>query len=296
MKTKTISTLAILALSTSSILAANLLVNGDFEKNKGKNITGFNYQVPAKQKFYTLDTQIKHSGKQSLKISNVRKSWIGFMQFSVKVSNFKKPLKISGFAKYENIISRDKDGTICGKPFIGLWSFTASSRNSLSLNTINFNDGSKDWFYFEKIFTPQEYKRASAHLKGSKAPSTFVFRINVSNQPGTIWFDDLKLSWVEIEEKEITAKLPTQDITENTIDLILDINKKVVNGLVDIYLDNNKKLGSYTLKAGTNKIQLKFDSIKDGKHSLLVKPVKNFNSKTSAIKLNFTKLIDAFAE
>jgi hypothetical protein len=81
MKTKTISTLAILALSTSSILAANLLVNGDFEKNKGKNITGFNYQVPAKQKFYTLDTQIKHGGKQSLKISNVKKVGLASCNF-----------------------------------------------------------------------------------------------------------------------------------------------------------------------------------------------------------------------
>ena len=110
----------------------NLLKGADFEVFKGKYIPGF-LRINAKHhKFFEQDTKIFHGGKASLRISNVFPDYVSFSQLKLNVADFKHPIKITGWVKYENLVAK-QDGKRCYMPFIGLWGSTASGRNSCNV-------------------------------------------------------------------------------------------------------------------------------------------------------------------
>lgn len=174
----------------------NLLQNGGFEVFKGKQIPGFSGINSAHYKYYEQDTKVFHGGKASLRISNVFPGYTSFSQFRLNVSEFKHPIKISGWIKYENLVTKH-EGKRCYLPFIGLWGHTSKGRNSCNVGITDFKAGSRDWFKFEKVFTPQEFAAAAAKMQEQDKPSYLMFRINLFNQPGTLWVDDLQISEVE---------------------------------------------------------------------------------------------------
>lgn len=283
-----------LAAALCSAADANLLKDGGFERPRGKNLTGFDWVHPSKQKFYSIDSTVKHSGKNSLKISNVTGTYLPITSNHIKIENFKKPLKISGWAKYENLQTTTSTGKRYGLPFIGIWGMNKAGRNSLAISAANFKAGSGDWFYFERIYTPDEIKRRSAHLTGQNALAGFTFRINIANQPGTVWFDDLSYSWVEPEA--IKAFLPVKDVSADSIKLELTISDAVKAGKVTIAVDGKDVLANQAVKVGKNSFTVKLDGVKDGKHKMTVKPVAGFDAAVKNIDIDFSKQPDAFAE
>ena len=278
-----------------SLAAENLLTNGGFENGRNaKDVPGFDWIHPGKQHLYEVDAAVKHSGNKSLKISKVEKTYIPFKTKSIKVADFNRPLMIRGWAKYENLVDRDADGKTCGMPFIGIWATNVAGRNSLSINIPVFAEGSRDWFSFERIFTPEEFQKRSAHLVGDNAPQTFAFRINVANQPGTVWFDDLEYFWVDPEA--LTAALPIKDVTGAAITLDLTVGEIVKDGKIAVAIDGKEVLSELPVKTGKSQISVKLDGVADGKHQLAVKPVAGFPREAGDITLDFTKQPDAFAE
>lgn len=292
---KKITLAAVAALTAAgSVMGGNLLSNGGFEKCKFKTVPGFDHQHPSKHKFYEVDSTVKHSGKYSLKISNVVGSYIAFPTRFITLDKFTKPLMIRGWAKYENLQRRSNDGKLYGLPFIGIWSMNVAGRNALAIGIPCFSEGSRDWFYFEHIFTPEEVKKRSAHLTGDKALKGFAFRINVANQPGTVWFDDLEYLWVE--PAAITAKLQVKDVTENVLNLDLNISEAVATGKISIAVDGKVIIKDQVVKTGKNTLTVNLDGVADGKHKLTVTPVAGFAADVKAIELEFSKQPDAFAE
>ena len=187
---------AILALGAVHAEEENLLKGADFEVFKGKYIPGFLRINPSAQKYFEQDTKVFHGGKASLRISNTFPGYVAFNQFKLEVADFKHPVKISGWIKYENLVLK-QDGKRCYLPFIGLWGSTKEGRNSSSVGITDIKPGSRDWFKFEKVFTPEEFAAAAAKQPAKDKPSYLMFRINFYNQPGTIWVDDLQLTEVE---------------------------------------------------------------------------------------------------
>ena len=280
----------------SAISAENLLTNGGFEiKGKGpKDLPGYSRIHPSRHPFFELDTEVKHSGERSLRIFNVEKTWIAFIPKSIPLSEFNKPLMIRGWAKYSGLVEKAADGRRCGMPFIGIWATTQAGRNSTNIPIPIFAEGSKDWFYFEQLFTPEEFRKRSAHLTGDKAPKNITFRINVSNQPGTVWFDDLEFFWVE--PKALVATLPLRDVTGNQLRLELVAGEKVTAGKLAISIDGKVVLASHPVTAGKSQVVVPLTGIADGKHTLEVRPVEGFPEGTDGVKLEFTRQPDAFAE
>lgn len=292
---KKITLAAVAALTAAgSVYGANLLTNGGFENCRGKDIRGFDWMHSSKHKFYEVDTTVKHSGKNSLKVGNIVGNYIAFTTQFITLDKFTKPLMIRGWAKYENLKTRDANGKLYGLPFIGIWGTNMAGRNSQSINVGCFKEGSRDWFYFERVFTPEEFKKRSAHLVGDKAVRGFAFRINVANQPGTVWFDDLEYLWIEPEA--VKASLPVKDVTENSIKLELTVSDSVKDGKVTIAVDNKDVLKDQVVKTGKNTLTVNLDGVADGKHKMTIKPVAGFAADVKAIELDFTKQPDAFAE
>ena len=174
----------------------NLLKGADFEVFKGKLIPGFTRNPASKHKYYKQDTTVFHGGKASLCISGCDKDYVSFVQIKVNVEDFKHPLKLTGWVKYENLVTK-ADGKRYYLPFIGLWSCSARGSNSAALSIGVLKPGSRDWFKFEKIFTPEDFAKVAAKYTGKNKPAYINFRINVYNQPGTIWLDDLVLTETE---------------------------------------------------------------------------------------------------
>lgn len=293
---KSISFVLAACLLSGGLFAENLLENGGFEK-KGKGakaLPGFDWIHPSKQQFYDFDTQVKHSGERSLRISNVNKTWIGFIAKSIPLAEFKKPLVIRGWAKYENLVEKDAEGRRCGMPFIGIWSLNQAGRNSLSISIPVFAEGSRDWFFFEQVFTPEEFKKRSAHLTGDRAPKSISFRINVSSQPGTVWFDDLEYAW--LEPKALQATLPLRDVTGETLQVQTIIADTVADGKISVAVDGKEIIPSQAVKAGKVQISVSLAGVTEGKHTLCVRPVAGFPEGTEPVNLEFTRQPDAFAE
>ena len=283
-------------LMSGGLLAENLLSNGGFEKKgKGaKELPGFDWIHHSKQQFYDFDTEVKHSGERSLRISNVKKNWIAFIAKSIPIADFKKPLVIRGWAKYENLVEKDAEGRRCGMPFIGIWSLNQAGRNSLSISIPVFAEGSRDWFFFEQVFTPEEFQKRAAHLTGERAPKSVSFRINVSSQPGTVWFDDLEYAWVE--PKALQATLPLHDVTEETIQIQTIIADSVADGKISIAIDGKEIIPSQAVKPGISLTSISLAGLAEGRHTLCIRPLAGFPEGTEPVNLEFTRQPDAFAE
>lgn len=294
MKKLTLLTAAALMSVAGSAYSQNLLTNGDFEKCKGSYVTGFDWLPAAKQKFYTVDSTVKHTGKYSLKISNVIGTFLPFTTCSTPVAKITKPLMIRGWAKYEGLKRRSADGKNYGMPFVGLWGSNKAGRNSLTIGIDCFKEGDRDWFQFERIFTPEEIKKRSAHLVGDKALNAMAFRINIANQPGTIWFDSLEMFWVEPDA--FTVKLPVKDVSENSMQIEISVSEAVKVGLIDIDIDGKNVIKDQAVKSGKTVVTVKLDGVADGKHKLTVKPAAGFAADVKSAEVEFSKQPDAFAE
>ena len=168
----------------------NLLKNGGFEKFKGTWMEQWGKSSPK----CGIDKDVKHSGKASLRIGDVEKSY-AFAQVNLgKLEDLKHDLLIRGWVKYQDI----NLGPRHSKPFLGLWAVTAQGGNSYSLPVMEFfNGGAYDWHHFETVVNIEDFKKACR--RHPIPPIAVQFRINLHYQPGTVWVDDLEV--IPLEKK-----------------------------------------------------------------------------------------------
>lgn len=178
----------------------NLLRNGDFE-SWGKVYPKFFAVAPKAGAPISADSKVFKSGKYSLKISSTMKKSARLTQRWIPIKDFVEPICIKGWIKYENLAAKDANGKRCNMPLICLWTYLPNGRNSLILPAVACKPGSRDWFQFEKVFTPQELAAKIAKLPENRRPTHMNFRVTVYNQPGTIWLDDVEMFEVEPEAK-----------------------------------------------------------------------------------------------
>ena len=286
--------LVLSVISMFLVAGENLLVNGDFELSKTpKDFKGYDYVPPAKAKYLEIDSEVKHSGKASLKISGASDTWVALIQKSRKLEDFNKPILIRGWAKYENLVSRLPEGKLAGMPFVGLWSNTAKGTNGPSFGIGGFAEGSKDWFQFQKVFDPISIKKRLSVLKGDRMVSSIAFRINISSQSGTVWFDDLEMT--ELDNEKLTANLPLRDISGRSLKVKLVVDASI-QGEAEATLKCNNISRTYPLKQGENLVTFHLKGIVSGDHTLSVLPGKGFPAETKAIELKFSIVEDAFGD
>ena len=78
-------------------------------------------------------------------------------------------------------------------PFLGIWTSTAKYRNSYVKPLVTFYPNSRDWQYFEEIVEMDEIREKMKNLPAARRPHTMAFRLNLANQPGTVWLDDIEI-------------------------------------------------------------------------------------------------------
>ena len=187
----------------------NILKNGGFEKWSRNKPASFAV-APKSGAPIAADSQVVKDGKFSLKISDTTGKSARLTQHWIAIKDIVNPIRISGWIKYENLAAKDAAGKRCPMPIIGLWTYLPNGRNGVILPAVECKPGSKDWFRFEKVFTPQELAARIAKLPEKQRPAHLNFRITVYSQPGTVWLDNVEM--VELEEQNSTD---TQKKTTN---------------------------------------------------------------------------------
>jgi hypothetical protein len=169
----------------------NLLKNGGFENYSDTWINQWGKPGPKCR----IDTEVRHSGKASLRLGNVEKHWAIADANLGKIKDLKNDLLIRGWYKYENIKPVPNSLT-----FIGLQPFDAKGYDitSYRLRAAEFFTGSYDWRYFERVVEIDELKKKTARLKPLPG-ERLSFRIFLYHQPGTVWVDDLEV--IPLEKK-----------------------------------------------------------------------------------------------
>ena len=178
----------------------NLLKNGGFEKFSGKRVDQWrityrsgNTSAESDPKC-RIDTEVKHSGKASLRIGDVENGNASAKVSLGKIEDLKHDLLIRGWYRHENIKAAK------GLSFIGLQPFDARGYDitSYRLKAAEIFDGSNDWRYFEKVIDVDEFKKKAARLKPRPGYSV-AFDVHLWHQPGTVWVDDLEI--IPLEKK-----------------------------------------------------------------------------------------------
>ncbi len=165
--------------------AKNLVRNGSFEKNQPKWIDGWG-KTNAN---CNVDKMEKHSGSYSLKIGNVTKGYAYLSSGLGKIADLQHDLLIRGWCKYEGL--ENTGGSQL--PFIGIWTSTKNGRNSYTIPVASLYPGNREWTRFETVVHVDELKRKVLRYPKEKRPYTLAFRINVANQPGYVWLDDVEV-------------------------------------------------------------------------------------------------------
>ena len=173
--------------------AKNLLTNGGFEKYKGTWMEQWGKSVPK----CGIDTEVKHSGKASLRVMDMEKGSISAKANLGKVADLKHDLLIRGWVKYKDIT----DGPKLMKPIFSLWTVNEKGRNSYALPLLEFFSGSYDWYYFETIVDIEQFKKACRRHPVNA--HTVQLRIGLYHQPGTVWADDLEI--IPLEKNELST-------------------------------------------------------------------------------------------
>lgn len=276
-----------------SALGENLLKNGDFELSQApKDFRGFDYIPPAKQQFVSIDTAVKHSGKASIRISGVGETYVALIQKNCKMEDFKKPILIRGWAKYDNVVLKLPNGRIAGMPMVGLWTRNKKGGNGPSMGIAGFSEGSKDWFQFEQVFTPEAVRKRMAYLKGDNEIVSFTFRINIASQTGTFWFDDLEMQ--ELDDEPLTASLLVKDISEGIAKIQITVTAPTAE--TTAVLSAGGKEVTVSLPQEKNIVEYSVAHLKEGANSLTITPKTGFPAETKAIELKFNKMANAFDE
>lgn len=161
----------------------NLLKNGGFEKYRGHWMEQWGKSQPN----CGIDTEVKHSGKASLRIGDMEDSYISAKVNLGKIEDLKNDLLIRGWVKYKDIAVGPK----LMPPILALWSVTETGRNSYYTRLMEFYPGSSDWQYFETVVDIEKFKKACR--RHPNPPDTVQFRAGLYHQPGTFWVDDLEI-------------------------------------------------------------------------------------------------------
>ena len=84
-----------------------------------------------------------------------------------------------------------------GDPFGGLWALAPGGKNAFMIECANYVKGDSDWYRFERVI---ENRRIRAHAANAKGPLMLYFRVNLLNQPGTVFLKDLEVLPVAAEQ------------------------------------------------------------------------------------------------
>jgi len=180
-------------------VSKNLLKNGGFEKFSDKRID--QWQITSRTGVPSdsgprcrIDTEVKHSGKASLRVGNVEKGNVSAKVNLGKIEDLKHDLLIRGWYKYENIRAAQ------GLSFIGLQPFDVRGYDTTTyrVRTAEIFNGTNDWRYFERVIDVDELKKKTAKIK--PLPGYRVsFDVHLWHQSGTVWVDDLEI--IPLEKK-----------------------------------------------------------------------------------------------
>jgi len=281
--------------------AQNLLVNGDFEQCKGNNLIGWDQTYSGKQAFYEVDQQIHHSGKFSLRVGPIMKAYIPFVQFGSKIEEFQDDYLVRGWVRYENLQTLSEDGIRCSLPFIGFWT-QGPTGNGFLLPVMAFTAGSKDWTFFEKTVKAEEIGEKYLRVPDSKRPQHISFRINVANQPGKVWFDDLEV--IKVERQVLNVSLSGKELSDVLdIDVFLQARQGTFeDGQAEVSVvltdEAGKEHGKKNIAIDGKKQTVKFEisSLKQGKYTVTVTPLSGFKQNFSPKQAEFRKIAGAFDE
>lgn len=175
------------------------LLNGGFENWKYSRPTDF-IVTPRKGAPIAADDKVVKEGKYSLRIDSTVGKSARMIQESFAIKNITKPICIRGWMKYENLAAKDEKGKKYTMPIVSLWTYLPNGRNSLIFTAVSCKPGSRDWFKFEKVFTPEEIAAKIARLPENRRPTYANFRITVYSQPGTVWLDNVEMFEVSDEK------------------------------------------------------------------------------------------------
>ncbi|MFA6725052.1 MAG: hypothetical protein WCS95_10295 [Lentisphaeria bacterium] len=211
-----------------------MLRNAGFEESKD-GIFPLHWGVNgAERNRCVIDSEVCHGGRQSLRVGPVE-SYIACQQGFGDISGLDADYKLSGWVKYESISDETLDFKTRGMPFIGIWT-SGKSGNNLTFNALSLPPGTHDWQYFEKVFSYKEIEKLISRQNFARRPTRWALRINMLNQPGQVWFDDL--SFVRLENKmRLKLKLDSKQYIRN--------NK---NALVQVQLAHGSGAEQYNLK------------------------------------------------
>ncbi len=220
---KLIACLALLLSLNVLTAEENLLKNPGFEE-ADKNGRPLSWGISnASVEACSLDDQVARSGKYSLRFSDI-KSYIAAQQSFGEISSLDGDYRLSGWVKYENIRNDTVDFKTFRLPFFGIWT-SLNGRNSLNFNALSFPAGSSDWQHFEIIYRQEDIQGMIAKRNFADRPTSWAIRINISQQPGTVWFDDL--SFVKLEQvPQVEAALNSKAYVANSRNAILSLNLK----------------------------------------------------------------------
>ncbi len=283
-----------LAASAMALTAQeNILKNGDFEKVKNGIFESWGYNRKI-DKYHFVDSEVKHSGQYSLRFENVD-TYDAFTNAGSPIANLKEDLLLRGWVKYENLSTANIDGKSHLLPFIGIWTNNANGTNNVNFSGLKLAAGSRDWFYFEKLFSAAAIQDVIARKPHDQRPASWSLRINIANQPGKIWFDDLEL--IRIPKDTFTAKLNATEFTADTAKAQLEINAAANSGSVTLAITdaNQKKVQEKTIPVTGTLIKTEVDltALAPGRYKLTLTP-SGFEAKP--VTIDFGKSAGIFDE
>lgn len=281
---------AVLAITAGIISGGeNLLKNPGFEQVGGNQFAHWiNSHRNKKVTFHAVDGEIKHSGKYSLRLGNLAKSYQSFQQGYGAPEKLKKDLVIRGWCKYRDLSRETVNGRTYVLPLIGIWTTTPKGNGPFQINACPFEAGSRDWFRFEYTVKASEVQKRIAALPAASRPTSLAFRINVYQQPGTIWVDDLEM--YEVEPAAFTAKLSAQEFTSDnkTVTLETESAKPLQAELRD---GKGKKLMARSIAAGNQKTDFSIEKLPVGSYTVRVTA-----DQAGPVEMKFVKSASAFDE
>ncbi|NLF94226.1 MAG: hypothetical protein GX564_10090 [Oligosphaeraceae bacterium] len=289
----------LLSAATMSANEENLLQNPGFE-NAGKNGLPLSWGISnPKGGGCALDDQVVHSGKYSLRFSSID-SYIACQQSFGEMSTLDHDFRLSGWVKYDNIRNDTVDFKTYHLPFFGIWT-SKKGRNSFNFNALSLPPGSSDWQFFEKIYRREDIQGMIAKRNFADRPTHWSIRINISQQPGSVWFDDL--SFVRLPAVvNLRAQLNSREYIVNSRNAILSLN--LVNATAEqetvvrvgiTALDSQTVLlqQEHPVRGGVSAVSLPTRALPVGSYRLTCTPA---DANIQPAQLLFNIAADPFAE
>lgn len=261
----------------------NVLKNSNFEEVKNGRFVHWGYNGKDRKNI-AVDANVKHSGKYSLRV-NSPVSFCALTQRVFKAADFKNDIIIRGWAKYKGMEKVSKEGNPRGFPFVGIWSYR-KGRNNTSFNVIPIAVGDRDWFRFEKRIKAEDFRKRVAAMRTAARPDSWGFRINVFNQQGMLWLDDLEMIFVKPVIFKVLLDRNSVSGDDNA-NLSIETGEKGSAAVTDA---KGKTVFSRKFNSGKTAIALPAASWANGSYTIKVIAGKN----SQVLKL--TKVADAFDE